>query len=596
VAVFVNLFRATEQVKRQAEAQIALAREQEARAAAEELMRRSAFLAEASVVLSKTLYSDRSLLALTRHIVPFLADACFLRLIDDEGRPHERQVSWINASGLMQSFSTNGAPILPHILREPLRQVINSEIPEWLGSREVLSRGASQAAPPRDTPIDFTPTSAIIVPLRARGGLAGVMTVAVGHGEREFHQDDVLFCKTLADRAATALENARLYHNIQESDRRKNEFLAMLAHELRNPLAPIRSAVDILHHHVAMSPELEWVHDVLDRQVQQMVRLVDDLLDMSRATRGSIVLKREPVDLSEVVARAIEMSRPSIDARGHRLEVNLPAASVYVDGDLIRLTQVLGNLLNNAAKFTEPGGQIWLTLERGGQEATIHVRDNGIGIPTEMLPLVFELFTQVNNSLDRSYGGMGIGLTLVRHLVELHGGRVDARSEGPGQGSEFVVRLPILVGHMAPPSVPDDASNGGDSADDAHRILLVDDNADAALSLAMLLRCFGHEVESYHEGAAALEAAEELRPEVALIDISMPGMDGYQVARRLRLLPGLQGIVLIALTGYGREEDRRQSYAAGFDHHLVKPVKLDELTQLLASLKSDQEAKAGAAE
>jgi CheY-like chemotaxis protein len=324
------------------------------------------------------------------------------------------------------------------------------------------------------------------------------------------------------------------------------------------------------------------VRDMMDRQLQHLIRLVDDLLDLSRITRGKIRLQTEVMSLAHVLARAVETCRPLIEERHHRLSVAAPPGQLLVEGDAVRLAQVVGNLLNNAAKYTEDGGQIWLSAAREGDEAVVRVRDTGMGIPAEMLGSVFELFTQVDRSLDRSQGGLGIGLTLVRQLVEMHGGRVEAHSGGAGQGSEFVVRLPQLS-PKALPEVQQSLSPGLTSRGPGRRVLVVDDNRDAAESLALLLEVAGHQVRACHDGPAALERVEEFQPDVVLLDIGLPGMDGYEVARRLRALPGGRGVLLVALTGYGQDDDQRRAREAGFDHHLIKPADLEALAGLLAA-------------
>ncbi len=384
---------------------------------------------------------------------------------------------------------------------------------------------------------------------------------------------------------------------LKEADRRKDEFLAMLAHELRNPLAPIRNAVQVLRLLGPASPKQNWAQDVMDRQVQQLTRLVDDLLDVSRITRGKVKLQKEAVDLATVVGRAVETSRPLIESRRHQCVVNLAPEPIWLQADPTRLAQVLANLLNNAAKYTAEGGRVLLTTTREGHEAVIKVRDTGMGIPAEMLPHVFDLFTQGERALDRSQGGLGIGLTLVRSLVELHGGSVQAFSAGPDQGSEFVVRLPVLPRFQArsparsPARFPArSASKGGAtrkrSASARRRVLVVEDNADAAMSLALLLQFEGHEVRMAHDGPAALELARTFGPEVVLLDIGLPGLDGYEVARRLRE-DFKETVLLVAQTGYGQDEDRRRSQEAGFDHHLVKPVDPHALMVLLDQFEEE---------
>jgi CheY-like chemotaxis protein len=406
----------------------------------------------------------------------------------------------------------------------------------------------------------------------------------MGPSGRSYNESDRTLAEDLGRRAAIAIDNARLYREVQEADRRKNEFLSMLAHELRNPLAPIRNAVQLLRMRGGQDPELNAVRDMIDRQVHQLIRLVDDLLDISRITRGKIRLQTEPLDVATVVARAVETSRPLIDARRHELTVTLPPEPLRVMADPVRLAQVVGNLLNNAAKYTEDGGKIWLTVVREADEVVVRVRDTGIGIPPDMLTAVFALFTQVENSLDRSQGGLGIGLTLVRRLVEMHGGRVQVFSAGANQGSEFTVRLPVLSEEHARPAPSYGSANG--AAGSRCRVLVVDDNLDAADSLALLLRVEGHEVEVCHDGGEALATIAQFQPEVVLLDIGLPGMDGYEVARRLRNHPATESAMLVALTGYGQEEDIRRSRDAGFDHHFVKPADLGALTTLFASVRA----------
>jgi signal transduction histidine kinase len=431
------------------------------------------------------------------------------------------------------------------------------------------------------------PASWLAAPFVGRDGSNLGLVRLADKDDGEFSEEDEAVLLQLASLAAVALENARLVLELRQADRRKDEFLAMLAHELRNPLAPIRNALEILRlrgvgaHDEAAGQA--W--DMVERQTGHLSRLVDDLLDVSRITRGKINLERAPVEVGEVVRRAVETSRPVIEARRHKLDVRMPPRLVWVEGDLTRLAQVVLNLLNNAAKYTEEGGHITLTLDAPAPEdgrpaeVVLRVRDTGVGIPPEMLPRVFDLFTQVDRTLDRSQGGLGIGLTLVRRLVEMHGGRAEAHSEGAGKGSEFVVRLPALAGAVPAPRT--DAEGAAEPAGPPRRILVVDDNLDSAHSLATLLRLFGNEVLEAHDGAAALEAAGAFRPDVAILDIGLPGMDGYELARRLRRLPGLEHVRLAALTGYGSEQDRRRSRAAGFDDHLVKPVELETLQAFL---------------
>ncbi len=368
--------------------------------------------------------------------------------------------------------------------------------------------------------------------------------------------------------------------DLAEADRSKNEFLATLAHELRNPLAPIRHALEILELTGGKGPELQQLRAMLIRQVQQLTHLVDDLLDVSRITRGKVHLQKQTIDLAAVVQNAVETSQPLLDARKHALTVELPAEPVQLDADPVRLAQILGNLLNNAVKYTDEGGHIWLTIERRGEEVLLCVRDNGMGIVSEMLPRIFDLFTQADRSLDRSQGGLGIGLTLVKRLVEMHGGSISAHSEGPGKGAEFRVRLPVLPRPEGAPVEPQERACQC-SPRRRQRVLVVDDNADVADSLALLLELWGHDVRVERDGAAVLSTAATFRPEAMLLDIGLPGMNGYDLARQLRAQPEFRDTLLVALTGYGQPEVRQRSLEAGFDHHLTKPVNPEELRQLL---------------
>ncbi len=362
--------------------------------------------------------------------------------------------------------------------------------------------------------------------------------------------------------------------------RRKDEFLAMLAHELRNPLAPVLHATQILRIRAECAETSARMRTLIEQQVHHMARLIDDLVDVSRVTCGKIRLRSGRVDLAEIASRSREAARPWLEAGGHALTVAMPAAPLAVMGDATRLEQILTSLLSNAAKYTDDGGSIRLTIERDGDEAVLRVVDSGIGIAAPLLPRVFDLFTQADCTLDRSGGGLGIGLTLVRSLVLLHGGTVQARSPGLGQGSEFIVRLPAL--DDAPTAQPGHtpAASGATAAE--RPILIVDDNVSAATSLAMLVKLWGYGPLVAHDGPKALEMARDHGPPIVLLDIGLPGMDGLEVARRLRQIPVVAGSTIVAMTGYGQDDDRKRSREAGFDHHLVKPVDLDALERLIA--------------
>lgn len=374
---------------------------------------------------------------------------------------------------------------------------------------------------------------------------------------------------------------------LRDADRRKDNFLAMLAHELRNPLAPIKNAVQILRLVGSPEPEPARAQEVIDRQVQHLSRLVDDLLDVSRIARGKVHLKREPVDLRTVITRAVETSRPAIDARRHTLTVSLAPNLHPVQGDAVRLTQAVCNLLDNAAKYTPEGGQIFLTVQQEPDEAVVHVEDTGVGIPADMLAKVFDLFAQADHARDRSHGGLGIGLTLARSIVQMHGGVLEASSAGPGQGSEFTLRFPVLPDRRAEPAVEGPVPAIPLAP---RRVLVVDDNADSADSLAMLLTLAGHRVETALDGPGALAAAADFRPEVILLDIGLPGMDGYEVARRLWATEPRPRPLVVALTGYTQGEDRRRAREAGFDYFLVKPVDPVELERIIGMAAGDLKA------
>lgn len=369
---------------------------------------------------------------------------------------------------------------------------------------------------------------------------------------------------------------------LAEADRHKNEFLAMLAHELRNPLAPMRSALYLLKSERADETARERARGILDRQMQHIVRLVDDLLDVSRIVRGTIELRREVVDLVDVVERAVETVQPLIDAQGHALVVSLPTQPVPVDGDLMRLAQVVANLLTNAAKYTNPNGRIEVNVSSEDGEAAVSVRDNGVGISAELLPRVFDLFVQADKSLARSQGGLGVGLTLTQRLVAMHGGTVSAHSAGEGLGSEFVVRLPLASRDAATASTRAGETAVGELPR-RKRVLVVDDNIDAADSIVIILNEAGYEVTSVHDGPAALAEAQRFRPEVIVLDIGLPGMSGYDVARRLRHDPEFKRTPLVAVTGYGQDSDRQRSRDAGFNYHLTKPVDPDVLKAFVAA-------------
>ena len=591
VRVFVQLYRMTAQIKQQAEDRIRLVQEQTARAAAEQAIRRAAFLAEASRELSGSLEVDAASERLARFVVPFMADLCALVLVDEQGETDDIKLAWMSSPAEDALVRTASAShLLDEDVQAAVRRSLNSggrELIRLTGEHSRLRVAAATAGDGADDlDVGHGLTHAAIFPLAARGRTLGVLLLG-GSGARSFGPAEDALASELAGRVAIALDNARLYSKIREADRRKDEFLAMLAHELRNPLAPIRNAVEIMRLRSAPDAEPDAVCEVIGKEVGHMSRLVDDLLDVSRINRGKITLKLSAVDLGALLPPAIASKQSLLDSRRQMLELSMPDTALWVRGDPVRLTQVIVNLVDNAAKFTPEGGRLWVGMRRVNGHCELRIRDNGIGIETALLPDVFQLFIQGERSLDRRLGGLGIGLALVKDLVELHGGNVQAHSDGLGKGSEFVVRLPLLehVPQGLEPAARVSAPPGSN-----HRILVVDDHVDAAMSLAMLLTIRGHTVETAHTGVDALRLAPQFRPRLAVLDIGLPGMDGYELAAKLLELPEMRNTTFIAMTGYGQSEDQRRSAAAGFHHHLVKPVEPATLHAIIDALDEARSA------
>lgn len=586
VKVFVDLYRMTQQVRKQADERVALVREQSARAAAEEAMSRSTFLAEASKVLSSSLDTEATRRGLLRLVVPSLADMAGVVLSAESGLGWQSEYAWLSPADQQIHF---GTLIGPPQTRSAIERVLAGGPAATLEELDVpysVTAGGTETKGEEDLL-----QCAIVLPLQARGRTLGALVLGQGRSERQLSSVRLALAEDIAGRAAIALDNARLYRNVQEADRHKNEFLSMLSHELRNPLTPIRNAIQLLRSGVK-GTDVSSLHDMLDRQVRHLTRIVDDLLDLSRITRGKIHLEMERVSAADIVTRAVEISRPLLDARKHQLTLALPPDPLYVRGDPIRLAQALGNLLHNAAKYTDEGGRIAVSAERQKDLVIFRVRDNGMGIPPEMLSSIFELFKQVDRSLDRSQGGLGIGLTLVHKLIGMHGGRVEAFSRGLNQGSEFVVHLPMWPEEESSPALPANsislAGEPGVSPAVRRRVMIVDDNTDAARSLAMLMEMGGHQTHLCYDGQSALTEVPKIRPEVVLLDIGLPGLDGLEVARRLRAMNLAPRPMLVALTGYGQGDDVRRSQEAGFDHHLVKPTDPQMLMALLASVSQPE--------
>jgi PAS domain S-box-containing protein len=539
------------------------------------------FLANASAALAGLVDYESTLQNVARQAVPTFADWCAVDLLDADGSLRRLAVAHVDPAKVALAIELQRRyppPVASHgawnIVRTGKSELIAEITQEMLTSR---IKDAEQLRIVRELGLK----SYMGVPLITRGQVLGVMTFVAAESGRRYDGDDLAVAEDLAHRAAVAIENARLYEASTEADRRKDEFLALLGHELRNPLAPISNALQLLKLPGADAAVSARARETMERQVEHLVRLVDDLLDVSRIMRGKVELRREPIELATVLARAVETSQPVIDAAGHRLTISYDEQPIWIDADAVRMAQVVSNLLNNAAKYTEHGGKILLAASCEANEAVIRVCDTGIGISPEVLPRLFDMFFQVERRTDSSRGGLGIGLSLVRGLVELHGGRVEAQSAGKGRGAEFIIRLPMLSRPGNKPDVRHDNAPRPTQESLRRRVLVVDDNIDAANTLAMLLRLERHEVEVAYDGPSALAKAEAALPAIALLDLGMPEMDGYDLARVIRAHPTLKNMVLVAVTGWGQPEDRQRSAAAGFDHHLVKPLDTSTLRRLL---------------
>lgn len=562
VRVFVDLFRMRQQVARQAE-------EHAKRAIAEEAARRSDFLADASRIVASSLDITATLEGLARVVVPFLADFGHACILNGNNQFEGAASAWVSEGSERANPKISSAFGPLESVTEVICDAINRRRPHRIDEEFELN-------PLGEADNRLRYSHLLVLPLMTRGVPIGALLLAHGPSGRTFEGDDVALAKDLATRAGIALENALLVRDIQENNLRKDEFLAMLAHELRNPLAPVRSGLDLL----AISGVEKGIVEPMKRQVSHLTRLVDDLLDVSRITRGTIELQPQVIDFRSVLNDAIETVRPLFEARKQHLHSTCPDSPLYVSGDPVRLTQVATNLLNNAVKFTPDAGAISLSVEQEANEVVFRVWDTGQGIAPEMLPRIFDLFVQANKSIERSQGGLGIGLTLVNRIVQMHRGSVQAFSDGLGMGSEFVVRLPVSVAPTSPQTRVN-PSQSTPSTGTPLRIQVVDDNVDAATTLGMLLRLGGHTVQIAHEGRAGLAMIEETDPDVVLLDIGLPGLDGYEVARQIRASSTAQNVLLIAISGYGQDEDRRKAREAGFDHHLVKPIDFTSLSQLL---------------
>ena len=555
VRVFVELSRAQQRVEREAEQRIALSREQAARAAAEAQGQRLKFLAEATSLMSRSLEQPELVEDLLALFVPVIADVAGIALLDPSGAPATTEPRWIAA----ESGNGHGTPAEPEAraMLDPLmsRVLETGNAETWPGDWKRPIRGA-------------------VLPLFSSGQTFGVLAVAMEGSQRQYTEADLDLLHDVAHRAAIALENRRLYQELHERDRRKDEFLAMLSHELRNPLGAITTAVHLLEMVGPSDERTVHARNVIHRQSLHLKRMVDDLLEVSRVTAGRISLNLSAVRLDDAVDRVIEALRAGARLDGH--EIHVTGKGAVVRADATRLEQIISNLIVNAIKYTQTGGHIQVQISAEGDEALLTVTDDGIGIAADLLPHVFDVFVQGQRAPDRTDGGLGIGLTLVRKLVQLQGGSIEALSDGPGHGSTFILRLPRSAVEPAPeaPEPPVRESS-------PMRILVVDDNADFRETLRAVLELQGHEVFEAVTGPAAVAAALEHRPQVGLIDLGLPGFDGFEVARQMRADARTASVVLAALTGYGQTEDRQQTASAGFDAHLVKPIGATELAAVL---------------
>ncbi|MFL6697916.1 MAG: response regulator [Vitreoscilla sp.] len=574
VRVFVELHILQRRIARQADERVALAASEAALALAEESTRRSNLLAGLSHALSGVLDLREGMHTMLAHVVPALAANATVALVDEQGVV-------THAATRSSLFEDDAASV----------ELAPSALPS--AHFALLREALEMPANARTRAASFVDGALQMLPLIHAGRFLGGLWI-----DGELTPMCAALLDEVAARAAIAFATASLYGALQveiadrrqaearleEASRRKDEFLAMLAHELRNPLAPIRNAVELIRLAAPTEAKVRWAADVTDRQLRQLTRLVDELLDVARISQGKVVLQTQCLDLVTVVTQCIDSQRDTLLKRNQTLTLSLPDTPVNLNGDATRLAQVVNNLLSNAIKYTPEGGAITVSVAHAeggsGEFALLQVSDNGIGIDAELLPHVFELFEQGKRALDRTQGGLGVGLTLVQRLVQLHGGEVVASSAGPGQGSQFRVLLPCL-GEVDEPVLADEGPGKLPTASVARRILVVDDNVDVVETTTMLLSLSGHQVRSAKDGLQALHMASEFRPDVVLLDIGLPLMDGYEVARRLRQTPQTAGALLIALTGYGQQGDRQRGRDAGFDGHMLKPVDPHALAKLI---------------
>jgi signal transduction histidine kinase/DNA-binding response OmpR family regulator len=574
VKALVQLHRLNAELKKRSDERVALVKEQAARTMAEESQRRASFLAEATQVMASSLDVDTILKGASGLVVPFLADYGAVVLMGEDGSIRGQRSS--SVAGWDHYLGTHRAGFDAMLLHQQSNAI----------SRGVHVVSDLLVAPPADgdSP-DESPAGEIhVFPLITRGKARGVLLLALGPSSRRLTGQDLSLADNVAGRAASALDNCLLYEEIQRTDRRKNEFLATLSHELRNPLAPLRAALHMMRTQTVEPTRAATLLQTMDRQVAQMTRLVEDLLDISRITRGAIELRRETLDIGGEVRNALESCQGPLEIGRHAVVLNLPEAPLHVVADRVRIQQILENVILNAVKYTDTGGRIEISAESELADVVVRVHDNGIGIAQDKLAQVWDLFVQVDDSTERTRKGLGIGLALVKDLVKRHGGKVEAHSEGLGKGSTFTIRLPRAARHdMESINTEPLDTNTPAAAAAGKRVLIVDDNVDAAETLAMMLELLGQDTRQAHESTGALKAAVEYKPEVIFMDIGLPGLSGHEIVARMRKELGMTDTYIIALSGYGTEEDRRKSFYAGFDTHLVKPLDPSKLPSILAS-------------
>ena len=534
------------------------------------------FLADAGAMLSALVDYESTMQRVARLAVPFFADYCVVDMVNEHGQiervshAHRSAEKEVVLKRALDRFPLdwNSPSVAVEVLRTRRPELISDFTPLQLDGMTIDDEQRQLIA-------ELKPRSLIAVPIVIREKVVGVIQFVSSDSGRRYAAADLQLAMELAHRAGIAVENAKLYQELKEAQQQKDEFLAMLAHELRNPLAAIKYANQLAKIQGRAEDETE---EIIDRQVTNLAHLIDDLLDVSRITRDKIQLQREMIDASTLVDRAVATVKQTVDARQQSFSVDCSKDPMPLDVDSTRIEQIFANLLSNAAKYTPEGGTIAVRCFRQDGQAVFQVRDSGVGIPSDMLPRVFDLFTQVDKSLDRSQGGLGIGLTVARKLAEMHGGSVTAKSEGLGSGSEFTVRLPISDKTLETKAPAAPVMRGSAP----RKILVVDDNLDTARSIAALLRRAGHEVEIAHDGPTALKVARDFQPEAILLDIGLPIIDGYRVAETLRRESAFAKVLLIAISGYGQADDRKRSRAAGFDDHLIKPVDFRELLRILS--------------